>query len=114
MILFYNKDLKIEKGTLLRARLVHLCFGYALSLYRILIHLKLQFNKVFATTVTIINECVSYPDRHPPSGCEKLVQNFLVCVVNRFTNIRYINPTFKIRYSWKTLRPYGGKKIHGF
>ena len=52
MILFYNKDLKIEKGTaLLRARLVHLCFGYALSSYRILIHLKLQFNKVFASTL---------------------------------------------------------------
>ena len=51
MILFYNNDLKIEKGTLLRARLVHLCFGYALSLYRILIHLKLQFNKVFASTL---------------------------------------------------------------
>ena len=46
MILFYNNDLKIEKGTLL-----HLCFGYALSLYRILIHLKLQFNKVFASTL---------------------------------------------------------------
>ena len=55
MILFYNKDLKIEKGTLLRARLVHFCFGYALSLYRILIQLKkkkkLQFNKVFASTL---------------------------------------------------------------
>ena len=52
MIHFYNKDLKIEKGTaLLRARLVHLCFGYALSSYRILIHLKLQFNKVFASTL---------------------------------------------------------------
>ena len=48
MIHFYNKDLKIEKGT---ARLVHLCFGYALSSYRILIHLKLQFNKVFASAL---------------------------------------------------------------